>query len=220
MSNLHFLIFAGFALLVSMSSSDPPKNLTRRCVLGLLGGAGASLLVATPAGKTLRDIFSRLDLEEWVTKTEAVTAKMAGPLASDYRAFLASLRISHVTVAKVLQSHEKVRNGVRNTLPPAHLWKNLVRPLQVADAIGERLGEDVVEVISAYRSQAYNAMCPGSAKFSQHLHNGALDLVFRSAPARVAAAARSIRSEGFFRGGVGLYSGFTHIDARGRNADW
>ncbi len=31
---------------------------------------------------------------------------------------------------------------------------------------------------------------------------------------------RAIRSEGKFRGGVGLYPEFVHVDTRGRNADW
>jgi hypothetical protein len=29
-----------------------------------------------------------------------------------------------------------------------------------------------------------------------------------------------MRKEGVFKGGVGRYPGFTHIDTRGSNADW
>jgi len=32
--------------------------------------------------------------------------------------------------------------------------------------------------------------------------------------------ARKMRTEGLFKGGVGSYSSFTHVDTRGQNADW
>ncbi|WP_075087948.1 D-Ala-D-Ala carboxypeptidase family metallohydrolase [Verrucomicrobium spinosum] len=75
-------------------------------------------------------------------------------------------------------------------------------------------------IASAYRSPAYNATCPGAAPQSFHLHNLALDLVYDCPPAKVAEAAHALRNRGFFRGGIGKYPSFTHIDTRGKNADW
>jgi hypothetical protein len=43
---------------------------------------------------------------------------------------------------------------------------------------------------------------------------------FGVAPSVVAQTARTLRSRGVFRGGVGRYSTFTHIDTRGQNVDW
>jgi uncharacterized protein YcbK (DUF882 family) len=100
------------------------------------------------------------------------------------------------------------------------MWSNLVGPLRVADAICERLQEEVLLIASAYRTAAYNALCPGSAKNSQHLQNGALDLIFRTDPAEVAHVARDLRGQGLYHGGVGQYQNFTHVDTRGENVDW
>jgi len=55
---------------------------------------------------------------------------------------------------------------------------------------------------------------------SWHQANVALDVKFPVRASHVAAVARGLRSRGHFRGGVGRYSSFTHIDTRGRNVDW
>jgi hypothetical protein len=138
----------------------------------------------------------------------------------EYKGFLESLKLQHIPVNKILLAHVKKRKGVSNVLPPRELWENMVPTLYVADALSGALGEEVGEVASAYRSEEYNAQCPGAAKNSQHKRNVALDLMFRAKPATVAAAARKLRSDGMFKGGVGLYPTFTHVDTRGENADW
>jgi len=92
--------------------------------------------------------------------------------------------------------------------------------LKVADRVGATLGMPVKEVTSAYRSPAYNRRCPGAKPNSWHTRNYALDLQFNTSPRNVAAAARRLRKAGYFKGGVGRYSSFTHIDSRGSNADW
>lgn len=137
-----------------------------------------------------------------------------------YVEFLTKHNLRRVDIAKVIESHAKERGGVHNTLPPMSLWRNLSPTLRVADAIAQRLGEDVEQVISAYRCPRYNQQCRGGASHSQHMRNGALDLVFASSPSRVAKVAKTLRAEGLFAGGIGLYPGFTHVDTRGVNADW
>ena len=39
-------------------------------------------------------------------------------------------------------------------------------------------------------------------------------------PGKVAAMVRAMKSSGLFKGGVGRYGNFTHVDTRGQNADW
>lgn len=178
---------------------------------GLAGGAialnpltGLAVTSATPSATVLP--------ADWV--------RTLGSKVNDYVGFIEKLNLRFLPTIKIIEPHMKQHGSVRNSLPPAELWKNMPSTLVVADKIAERLGETVVEVISAYRSPAYNATCPGGKTRSQHLQNGALDLVFKSSPAKVAAVARELRSKGVFKGGVGLYPDFTHVDTRGHNADW
>ncbi|MCX7712102.1 MAG: D-Ala-D-Ala carboxypeptidase family metallohydrolase [Chthoniobacterales bacterium] len=143
-----------------------------------------------------------------------------GEEVQNYGNYLSRLHLKNVSVEQVIASHYKVRSGVRNTLPPKRLWKKIRSVLRVADRLAEELEEPVAEVISAYRSPAYNARCPGAVGNSYHLQNMALDLRFRSHPRIVANLARELRQRGFFQGGVGKYADFVHIDTRGKPADW
>ena len=92
--------------------------------------------------------------------------------------------------------------------------------LKAADRIASTIGQPVKEVTSAYRSPAYNRRCPGAKTRSWHMQNFALDLQFKASPSTVVRAARHVRSKGFFKGGIGRYSSFVHIDTRGQNVDW
>jgi uncharacterized protein YcbK (DUF882 family) len=92
--------------------------------------------------------------------------------------------------------------------------------LKVADRIAAELGEPVKEVTSAYRSPSYNRRCAGAKSRSWHLQNYALDVKFDTSAWNVARAARYLRSKGVFKGGIGRYSTFTHVDTRGQNVDW
>jgi uncharacterized protein YcbK (DUF882 family) len=121
---------------------------------------------------------------------------------------------------EMLRAHFKMRGNVCNTLPPREHWKNIAPTLRVADELRERLGVPLVTIASAYRSPSYNATCPGAAAHSYHTRNMALDLVFDCAPEKVVKAAGTLRAEGFFAGGIGRYTGFTHVDTRGKAADW
>jgi len=136
-----------------------------------------------------------------------------------YGAFLASLGLQHIASHSIVAPHFNRHGSVRNSLPPNELWKNIIPALRIVDRLAGELGERV-RINSAYRSPVYNATCPGSARWSQHLHNRALDIRFSSSPKKVAELARRLLGRGLFRGGIGLYAEFTHIDTRGRNADW
>jgi hypothetical protein len=138
----------------------------------------------------------------------------------EYEAFLAGLNLRHIQPMEMLRPHFKVRGTIANELPPRESWTNIAPTLRVADELRERLGSRLAAIASAYRTPAYNAACPGAASHSYHVRNMALDLIFDCEAEKVAKAAETLRAEGFFTGGIGRYPGFTHIDTRGRAADW
>ena len=116
-----------------------------------------------------------------------------------------------------------------NTDPPRDLWPNILPTVRVLDTLRERLGYAVI-LSSVYRSPAYNRAIGSSNPPDPHTQDGvgsqhprftAAD--FRGAegtPAEWAAELRRMRSEGLFRGGIGVYETFVHVDTRGTNADW
>jgi hypothetical protein len=154
------------------------------------------------------------------TSTTATLPVVLDSEGREYEQFLTSLSLRHVQPMAVLRSHFKRRGMVSNCLPPRDSWASMAPTLRVADELQDRLGVRLVEISSAYRSPAYNAMCPGSAAHSYHMRNMALDLKFDCAPEKVVKAAECLRSAGFFAGGIGRYPTFTHVDTRGKAADW
>ena len=78
-----------------------------------------------------------------------------------------------------------------------------------------------ITVISGYRSLTYNKKIDG-AKRSQHLLAKAGDLIVKDmTPAEVKEAIVHLIKEGKMKkGGVGLYTHFTHYDVRGFNRRW
>jgi len=138
----------------------------------------------------------------------------------NYADYLAGLRLKFVTPLQVIKAHAKTKESLWNTLPPKSMWRAMVGTLQAADHVAATLGQPIKEVASAYRSPSYNRCCPGAKSNSWHLQNFALDLKFVASPSTVASVARQLRSRGLFKGGIGRYDSFTHIDTRGSNVDW
>ncbi len=103
-----------------------------------------------------------------------------------------------------------------NTDPPRALWPSLLAVVRVADEARHRLGKPL-RINSAYRSPAYNKAISGSGG-SIHMKGGALDL--SGSPATLHKILTQLRKEGFFKGGIGKYRTFVHVDVRGKNADW
>lgn len=152
-------------------------------------------------------------------------AQGAAPIELDgdghaYEAFLGGLGLRHIRPMEMIRPHFNIRGSVCNCLPPRESWKNIAPTLRVADELRQQLGSRLHTILSAYRSPAYNAVCPGAAPNSFHVRNMALDLAFDCPPAEVAKAAVALRDQGFFKGGIGRYPTFTHIDTRGYQADW
>lgn len=198
--------------------------MNRRGVLRLLTLTGASLLAGSGTSQAFMDFFSsyadaapetlrRLNIpREW--------SLALGATLPAYVAFLQKQNLRHLTVREIIAPHMHVRGRVRNHLPPRALWGNVRSTLRVVDLLTPRLDARIKEVVSVYRSPAYNARCPGAKSNSYHVRNNAMDIIFDCPPGKVAAMARAMRRTGLFKGGVGRYRGFTHIDTRGTNADW
>ena len=206
------------------ADDQKPSLLTRRGVLRLLALTGASLAAGSETSQAFVDFFSsyqpasggilkRLDIPaEWIPQL--------GSQLPSYADYLQRFRFRQMSVRQVIAPHANSHGSVHNTLPPRFMWRNIRSTLQVVDSLADRLDLPVHEVVSVYRTPAYNARCPGAKSNSYHLCNNAMDVVFKCPPGKVAAMARAMRSAGLFKGGVGRYGSFTHIDTRGSNADW
>lgn len=112
------------------------------------------------------------------------------------------------------------RNGVEYPVE----WRT-TRAVELARAferIRELCGFPIL-INSAYRTAVYNLYVGGSVA-SQHVQGRALDLVpsvaGRGALITLRGAVERAKEEGLVRG-IGIYSGFVHIDTReGRAATW
>lgn len=109
----------------------------------------------------------------------------------------------------------------RNALPPRELWDNAINLTRVLDELRHRLGA-AITLNSVYRNEAYNTCLQGTAAHSRHMRFDAADFVCHDSrrPRDWHRVAKDLRSEGFFKGGIGLYNSFVHVDTRGNNADW
>ncbi|MBB5353598.1 hypothetical protein HNR46_003859 [Haloferula luteola] len=201
-----------------------PISLSRRRALSTLAVAAATTFGGSvPAsawslfGRSKASVEStRLDVsglsDEWVRRQ--------GSELGVYADYLSRAGFRHLTPLQVIEAHAKSHGGVWNSLPPRDLWDNLVPTLRVIDRVSVELGQPVQEIISAYRSPAYNARCPGASSGSWHQQNFAVDVRFKTRASVVASTARRLRGQGLFQGGIGRYPTFTHIDTRGQSVDW
>ncbi len=133
----------------------------------------------------------------------------------DYQKLLKGLRLRHFSPQEITSYAH--RPG--NTLPPRALWINIIETLWVMDHLRELLGQPIT-LTSIYRSPSYNRKV-GGASASQHLRNRAIDFKVRNVSPTVARnRLLKLRQAGMFKGGIGLYSTFVHVDTRGSNATW
>lgn len=213
-----------------------PETMNRRRVIGGLGLASLGALASTSSagafslfnndtpkvviptqGKDAAPAPSqRIDL----TELPADWARNQGSLLTEYTRYLWSLRLKSITPAQVIMAHAKCKGMVWNTLPPKAWWTRMGYTLRVADRIALEMNVKEVEVVSAYRCPAYNAHCDGAKSGSWHQANVAVDVKFPVRASLVTATSRNLRDRGLFKGGVGGYPDFTHIDTRGENMNW
>ena len=179
---------------------------------GSLGAPRVSVATARGSSPAATTGLRRPDLpEEWLAMN---------PAAYDYLRYLSKLRFRCIDPTQVIEIHAKKRGSVWNSLPPKAWWNRQGYNLRVIDRIAQMMNVDQVEVVSAYRNPAYNARCRGARSGSYHQANVATDVVFPVRASQVTAFARNVRDRGLFKGGVGGYGGFTHIDTRGQNVNW
>lgn len=96
---------------------------------------------------------------------------------------------------------------------PIFVDSDLVNVLQ---KIRTHFGKSVT-ITSAYRTPTKNKACGGST-FSQHLYGKAADIKISGvSPKSVAAYAETLLKN---KGGIGIYSTFTHIDVRATKSRW
>lgn len=194
----------------------------RRGVLGTLGMVGLGCAIgATSQTASAREVVVRVGssslnnsglAEDWLRRNRH---------AGVYHRYITSLKLDTIDPTQMLASHAKERRGVWNSLPPRDMWRRMGYVLKVVDRIAKEMDVEEAQIISAYRSPAYNSRCYGAKKGSWHKANVAVDVSFPNVRAsRVTATSRKLRKLGLFRGGVGSYRNFTHIDARGFNVDW
>ena len=139
---------------------------------------------------------------------------------STFSEYFATLGIKHFTAGEFTSYFHTTRRGVTNHEPPSEMWGNIVPTIRIVDQLRELWGRPIV-LLSSYRSPAYNAACPGAASGSFHQKFQALDIaVSGKTPRQVFDQLADWRTAGKFKGGLGLYSTFTHIDTRGYNATW
>ncbi len=137
-----------------------------------------------------------------------------------YANYIKALKLKNISPYMVLYPHFKTRGRRRNSLPPRYMWRNISATLRVIDALSSRMRATPKPLVSVYRSPTYNRAVRGRSQ-SQHLQNRAIDVQFNGVSAyTVSSVTRKMRAEGRFKGGVGRYSSFTHVDTRGSNADW
>lgn len=198
-----------------------PRPLTtafnRRKFLTTAGIATAGVVIGAP--KSDAAFFGLMD-DKPVPGIPHAWVQAKGSDVTRYARYVQSLNLRNITPRMVLAPHFKTRGRVHNSLPPKTYWNNMGATLKVIDAMIGRMGAPLREITSAYRSPRYNRAVGGKSR-SYHMQNLALDVQFRGVSAsHVAYVAKQLRSQGVFRGGVGRYSSFTHIDTRGTNVSW
>jgi uncharacterized protein YcbK (DUF882 family) len=134
--------------------------------------------------------------------------------------FYDTLGIQHFDASEFTEYFHVHRRGVTNSEPPRELWGNIVPTIRIVDALRAHWGKPIV-LLSSYRSPAYNRAIGDAAPKSYHMQFRALDIaVAGKTPKQVFDKLLTWRAEGKFKGGIGLYNSFVHIDTRGSNATW
>lgn len=214
-----------------LSNSSP---IDRRRVIGGLGLAGLGLLATSVSSKAATFQAPKVNVQTNsrtassfaaparidLTELPPEWAHSQGSLLPEYTRYLASLKLQNISAGQVIEAHAKERGTTWNILPPKAWWARMAYNLRVVDRIASEMGINKVEIVSAYRCPAYNSRCEGAKVGSWHQANVAADVKFGIAASKVTATARELRDLGLFRGGVGGYSDFTHIDSRGHNVNW
>lgn len=154
---------------------------------------------------------------------------MAKTKAQQFEEFIDRLGLRHFKGAEFTPYWSRTHGGVKNSVPPESLWTNIIPTIIILDKLREELGA-AITMLSTYRSPAYNTAVGGEPA-SFHMKFRAIDFSCTSgSPTEWANKLRSWRGKEFtlpgnagqfeFRGGIGLYPTFAHVDTRGYDANW
>lgn len=161
------------------------------------------------------------ELDVFTPGTETVPAAAAPETLTEFEAFIGALGLQHFTANEFLFMGGSNASGGcagRNGPPPRNLWDNIVPTAKLLDKLRARLGTPI-RLTSIYRNQSYNS-CIGGEPGSFHMKFNAADFQTSGNPRDWANVLLEMRAAGVFRGGVGLYNTFVHVDTRGNNATW
>lgn len=172
--------------------------------------------------QTLKKLFkSKEPLPQPVLNTTpaSIVIPTAPPLPSRVRfqKELDKRKIKYFTTDEIFFKGASDKKLGLNAEPPEKLWDNMWKTIEVADAARAKHGKPI-KIASAYRTPKYNKAVGGASK-SHHVQFNALDLR-TSAPKQLHKILLDMRNKGEFKGGLGLYKTFVHVDTRGNNADW
>lgn len=121
------------------------------------------------------------------------------------------------------ESHTPYPVGVEDMEAPGRHWlsSRLLPLCQMLEVIRKGCSDRHIGITSGYRTDAYNARI-GGAKKSQHCQGRAVDIqVEGMPPSEVHAIILALYSTNNLKnlGGIGLYSGWCHVDIRPRVND-
>lgn len=181
--------------------------------------ADAILLYNKSNGKTLSGLVRRREAERKLFLTPVNTNEQVSdnePIAESED----NIMVPVYTYSKAKDGNKKLSQNFQvkefacnDGSDPILIAPELVTILQ---AIRSHFGKPVV-INSAYRTPEYNKKVGGATQ-SQHLYGIAADIAISGvSPKDVAAFAENLLSG---RGGIGIYSGFTHIDVREVKSRW
>lgn len=116
---------------------------------------------------------------------------------------------------KKVSTNFKVREfACQDGSDPVFISAELVNVLQ---KIRTHFGKPIT-INSGFRTASHNKKVDGSTTTSQHLYGMAADIVVSGvAPKTVAAYVETLMPN---KGGIGIYSGFTHVDVRATKSRW
>ena len=103
---------------------------------------------------------------------------------------------------------------------PEELIPNAQMLADNLQVLRDHIGEPI-HINSAYRHKEYNKSVGGASR-SQHLYAKASDIVVKGISPNIIydLIEEMIKTGEMMEGGLGLYSGFTHYDIRGKKARW
>lgn len=135
----------------------------------------------------------------------------------DFQKLLNAWNVKHFTAKEFFYKGGSNDHLHLNTDPPVELWPNMEQTAKTLETARIRFGKPLA-LTSIYRSPGYNKRVGGVAN-SQHVRFNAVDISTAS-PAKLYLVLMEMRRDGLFKGGLGLYRTFVHMDTRGYNATW